>query len=472
MTTPATTPEYQDSAVERLLGHVAAQTGLVFRGYDRTRAAQLLTAQAARSGAPTLAAFAEHVAQRGASAIEELAEHLTIKETSFFRSPQQFTMLREAILPDLLARRRAEGTLRLWSAGCATGPEPYSLAMTVREALGPALHHWQVLILATDIDATALETGRRATYSTAQLRGLPEALRRRYVISESANRHHLSQEVREMVTFRPLNLNDPAAWAELPQLDIIFCRNVIIYFDATTNTALMRRFRQALRDDGTLFLGYAETLWEISDQFAPLRGHNTFAYRPAHTDAPAAPRHAPRHPPPKAARERASRPAAPPREPSQPASPAAIQQRLAAAVPTLPAAEARAAALLREARGLADRGDTLGAAQRCDEAVTLDPLLWQAYFLGGLLALAREAWPNASLAFSRLTYLRPQDPLAHYYLAVVKQHLGETQRATVSYRHALALMAPLAADQPLDEISVGLLRHLCTSALTALGQPE
>ena len=491
------------------MAHIHAHTGLVFSERDRARVQRAIVERMQSKRLPTIQLYAE-VLQTDGTELTELVRRLTIKETSFFRHVQQFAAFREHALPELLASRSATCELNVWSAGCSTGAEPYSLAMVLRDVLGPALLHWRVRLWATDIDMEALAVARRAVYSAHQLRGLPEDLRQRYTIAQGSD-FRLSDELRKMVTFEAFNLNAPEAWGCATRMDVIFCRNVIIYFDQETNRALMERFHHTLADDGYLFLGHSETLWEISDHFAPLHTHDTFIYQPKrhavpkaekahrkgrvrqrHTDvvdARTTYRKGPEHR--STPDVRAKRPLHAPNEPvpilpqvesevpnaRRPATLATVKEAveqgqneyaLELLQPYL--GDHCAEAHLLAGRALANRGANNEAAHQCDRAVQADPLCSEAYCLGGLLALTANNLAGASLAFERLVYLCPEQPLAHYYLGQVYQRQRHGERAALCYRNALHLIAQRASDEMLGEMSVGMLRLACQQGMG--GQEE
>jgi chemotaxis protein methyltransferase CheR len=192
--------------------------------------------------------------------VERLINALTISETHFFRDDSQFEALRKHVLPQIIERRRPLRTLRIWSAGCASGEEPYSIAILLRELL-PDVDEWAITILGTDLNTEALARARRATYGNWAFREeRAKQLRPRY-FRKRDNRYELIPEVRRMVTFAQLNLAAdvyPAYETNTTFLDLILCRNVTIYFTAETTQHIVERFYDALTDGGWLVVGHSE----------------------------------------------------------------------------------------------------------------------------------------------------------------------------------------------------------------------
>lgn len=193
---------------------------------------------------------------------------ITTNLTSFFREPHHFDYLRKTLLPALLQSKAGSRKLRIWSAGCSTGPEPYSIAMVVRETVPD---DWDVKILATDLDTNVLQTGANGVYAEEQVTGVPKAMMKRWFLKGKdgmAGKVRARQELRDMISFRQLNLLKE--WPLKGPFDILFCRNVIIYFDKPTQKVLMNRYADMLAANGHLFIGHSETLYRVSDRYESL----------------------------------------------------------------------------------------------------------------------------------------------------------------------------------------------------------
>ena len=205
-----------------------------------------------------------------------VVEALAISETSWFRDAHVWVELRQTILPGLLERRKATRSLSLWSAACATGQEPYSLAMILHE-LGDRLSGWQVRTLATDFSQGILKRAQAASYSQLEMnRGLPASQLVRH-FRKMPDAWELRSEVRGRVEFRELNLVH--GWPELPPMDLVLLRNVLIYFEPELRRRVLRQLARLLRPDGVLVLGAGETTLTLDDSFEAVPLARTVVYR-------------------------------------------------------------------------------------------------------------------------------------------------------------------------------------------------
>ncbi len=208
--------------------------------------------------------------------LSELVEAMTINETFFFRDGHPFDALRQTVLPELIRLRSSARYLNIWSAACSSGQEAYSIAIMLCHDF-PTLAGWNVRLIASDISTAMLERARRGRYSELEVaRGLTPELRHRY-FKHHKDGWHIRDELRRMVEFRPINLSGP--WPELPPLDLILLRNVLIYFDVPTRQEILRKVRRVLQPDGYLLLGGAETTHNLDDAFAPVSIGSSSLYR-------------------------------------------------------------------------------------------------------------------------------------------------------------------------------------------------
>lgn len=195
---------------------------------------------------------------------QRVVQAMTTNETSWFRDLHPFEALRTTVIPDLIERRRAERSLTIWSAACSTGQEPYSVAMVLLDSF-PELASWRVRILATDLSEAAVERGRIGAYSELESnRGLSEAQRAAH-FERDGLAWRAGQRLRSLVEFKVMNLIQP--WPQLPAMDVVLLRNVMIYFDLETKRRLLERVGRVLRPDGYLFLGNAESTMNVDDRY-------------------------------------------------------------------------------------------------------------------------------------------------------------------------------------------------------------
>jgi chemotaxis protein methyltransferase CheR len=227
---------------------------------------------ARRSGLDSVSHFVEKARRtRDETMLKQIIDAMTTNETLFFRDSWPFERLRKSLLPEIMAMTKTSRRIRIWSAACSSGQEPYSLAMTMAE-MGTALAGWKIEIVATDICDAMLARAQEGRYSLFEVsRGLPEPMLKKY-FQPDGNGFRVKDNLREMIEFRHYNLlEDPSAGGIGP-IDIIFCRNVLIYFDEATRKRVFTGLSKVLRPWGYLCLGGAETVVGISDAFRVLPG--------------------------------------------------------------------------------------------------------------------------------------------------------------------------------------------------------
>ena len=411
--------------------------------------------------------------------LARLAELVLNHETFFFRNRPQMRALREALLPEIDRRKPAGQAIRIWSAGCATGEEAYSLAILAHETLGGRPR--PVEILATDLSEPALARARAGVYSGRALANVAPEMLMRYFRPEGAA-YAVRDEVRRLVRFERLNLLEPFPEATRG-VDIIFCQNVMIYFQLETCRRLLERFYECLDDDGLLFLGFSETLWNVFDRFRPREVAGAYVYTKS---AP---------PPP------APRPAATPRPVVRPA--ASVPHRAPVTLESTTAAAAGGAALLAEAERLlhagrpdealetlrrippqspaalramalaarlhADRGDLELALAESRRVLEIDPLCDDAHVLIGAIYGRQGQWAAATQQFERARYLNPSSPLISFQLAGAYREAGARERALREYRNTLRKLEPYPPDALLDGVAAGWLSETCRRQIDELG---
>jgi chemotaxis protein methyltransferase CheR len=212
---------------------------------------------------------------------EELAvlvDNLTTNETYFFRESAQLNAFSQEILPELRSTLADRKTLRIWSAGCSTGEEPYTIAMLLLES-GDWWRTWQIEIMGSDINQRVLHTARKGVYKNGSLRATPPEMTKKYFLEEEKGNYRIIDRVRELVSFNYVNLLDPFKTSLIRDMDIIFCRNVIIYFDREAKKKVIESYYEKLRAGGYLLLGHSESLINISNSFVLRTLKNDMVYQ-------------------------------------------------------------------------------------------------------------------------------------------------------------------------------------------------
>jgi len=207
---------------------------------------------------------------------DQVVEAMTTNETSFFRDIHPFEALKRDVVPALIEKRKAVRTLSIWCAAASSGQEPYSIAMSIADGF-PELAGWKVRIVATDLATSVLERAKQGRYSQLEVnRGLPAAMLSKHFERDGTD-WRVSAKLRSMIEFRPLNLIAP--WPAFPSLDIVFIRNVMIYFDLPTKRDILRRTAKLMHSDGVLFLGSAETTLNVAVEFERVQSGKASWYK-------------------------------------------------------------------------------------------------------------------------------------------------------------------------------------------------
>lgn len=204
----------------------------------------------------------------GAQEFGRLIQEITINETSFFRNASQFKAMVNLMIPEIMNNKKKQGEnrLRIWSAGCSSGEETYTIALFLTEKYGEKLGKWQVEILGTDIDPAVIETAKTGVYAEYRLRNVPTDIRNRFFTSTRSG-FAVTEDIKRMVGFRVSNLNDNRDMIMMRNFDIIFCRNVLIYFNAASKKRVVENFYKSLLPHGFLILGHSESLFGVTKNF-------------------------------------------------------------------------------------------------------------------------------------------------------------------------------------------------------------
>ncbi|MEX0842408.1 MAG: protein-glutamate O-methyltransferase CheR [Xanthobacteraceae bacterium] len=258
------TPQDYDFLCRLLKG----RSGLVLGGDKHYLVESRLLPVARRTGVANLAELIQKLRDgKSETLMVEVVEAMATNESLFFRDTVPFDLFRNTILPNLLAARANEKRIRIWCAAASTGQEPYSLAMILKE-MGKQLEGWRTEILATDFSHEVLKKAQAGLYNQFEVqRGLPIQMLIKY-FTQIGEMWQIAPEIRSMVQFRPFNLLHDCT--PLGRFDVVFCRNVLIYFDQKTKIEVLERIAQVMEPDGYLVLGAAETVVGLTDRFKPI----------------------------------------------------------------------------------------------------------------------------------------------------------------------------------------------------------
>jgi chemotaxis protein methyltransferase CheR len=399
-------------------------------------------------------------------ALRTLIEGLTINETHFFRNEPQFRVLRSQILPDLIKERASAKKLRIWSAACSSGEEPYSVAMSLRTLI-PDVDDWNLYILGTDIDRSILDKAGRATYGEWSFRQVPEEFDGFF--EQNGGTRTVVPEARNMVQFYQQNLVDVNSWIgdkiRFGKMDVIFCRNVLIYFDEETTQRIIDALYECLNPGGWLIVGHADPSQDRFQKFATHTFPQTIIYqRPNDGIEPGL--------------VAAISPKAQPkviladiqelakRDPNQ-----AIERLLAVAGEPDPASQRT----IMLARLLASRRRLPEAHDQAVKAVQLASLSPEAYYVQGTILREMGRADQALDVFRRAVFLDKNFVLAKVQLAECLSDLGQHDRA----RRELQYAAEMIEGQPAagvvygdPEITIGRLREMIGSRLRLLSSND
>ncbi|MCX4187391.1 CheR family methyltransferase [Methylophaga sp. OBS4] len=271
--------EFSERHFNRLRAFVTAQTGIVLSDAKKDMVYGRLSKRIRKQFAGSFDAFCDAIDAGNNEEHEFLINAITTNLTAFFREKHHFDYLKHKVIPDLLRHNQASKKIRIWSAGCSTGEEPYSIAICLREAV-PDLEDWDIKILATDLDANVVAHGKQGIYAAERISALPEAMSKkwfRHGTGQNKGLVKVRQSLKQLVTFKQLNLLH--SWPMKGCFDIIFCRNVVIYFDKQTQARLFRRYADILVPNGYLFIGHSESLYKVTDRFISL-GHTIYRQLP------------------------------------------------------------------------------------------------------------------------------------------------------------------------------------------------
>jgi len=342
----------------------------------------------------------------GENEFRELLTLLTINETSFFRNPEQFDVLKKSVLTELI-EKNTDRNIKIWSAGCSTGEEPYSIAITLLETINnPDL--WNIELLGTDVDKSALSLAKEGVYRKKSLRITPKEYIDKYFIPENGG-FIIGDKVKKMVNFDYFNLTDEMYPAPLKgKWDIIFCRNVLIYFNQENVSKTIKKFSESLNENGYFFPGYSEILSTYESYFKPVRFGGIYVYR------------------------KKVKQAEPEAEQKKETGRLEISARLKKE-------KEKAETLYKKAVEYFIREEFEQSLDSVEKSLELDSMNPGAHLIKGRIYFERSLYEKAQMSCREAAYLNPFMPEAHYMLGLTFAKLGKTDEALNELRTAVSL---------------------------------
>ena len=467
---------------EALCRHIRGRTGIVIQDHQLENLRATVGEICDKFGYASCEEFLDSLQQcdQYVAELEWLISRITVGETYFFRDQSQMDYLRQIWLPEVINRKRENGekTLRIWSAGCSSGQELYSIAIMLHEAL-PDPESWTLHLLGTDINTDGLSRAIRGEYGEWSFRATNEDIRRQYFIQKGDNQYKIRPQFRGMVKFSFLNLADdsyPSIMTETHAMDLILCRNVFIYFDGSMTINVLKKFTNCLVPEGRLLLGASDMMPTSVDGLEFSEWGGMFYYRRASEKYPPLP---------------LIKAFWKPQTTTLPATPSAPQPAViereekslpATAVPEPESIDARIRELLREerwneaigaitqymnihgetsamlqhrAKALSNRGESLQAVQLCQRSIELDPLNHHTYLIMALALLELNRMQEAESALRKVIYLNRDFIEAHFHLALLQLRLGKVKSGLKSLENALSVAEQVDPERELHH-AVGM----------------
>jgi chemotaxis protein methyltransferase CheR len=411
--------------------------------------------------------------------IRELLDLITIGETYFFRNRAQFNVLMKFVLPEIIQRKMntQNKCIRIWSAGCSRGDEPYSIAMAIMEVM-PSLNEWRISILGTDINRNGLACAKEGIYDEKDIAHLPKEYLYKYFKVQGST-YLLHSDVRRLVQFEYHNLvKDPLIDESMQNIDLIFCRNVTIYFNGKTTQQVIENFYNCLAEEGYLFLGHTETLWQIPNKFERVEFPQTFIYKKSVTPV----------------REEAVKPfmAIPEMNIEELISTKEIgtEKSLSLQEPkselgekpkvplsstddTIARDKNQILTYLTHATVLANEAKYKEATDILTKVTEADNLNVEAYYLLGVLFYKSGDLKEAESQFRKVLYVTPDSVLAYFNLGNIYLYQSQFNEAAREFRNAIRMLEKRPKDEQIrfcEDFTVEFLLRACRNNLLEISK--
>lgn len=438
---------------------IAWRTGLQMRQEDKDKWRALINSRLRSVRLPSLGEYYQLLISdsvESKSEWRELLGILTTGESYFYRDKGQFSLLKNLILSDIIERRQKDRTLRIWSAGCSTGEEAYSIAILINEML-PQLKGWDILILGTDINEKAIEKARQGIYTQWSFRTTDPDLRKRY-FKRRYDAWEIDQGIRKMVKFRPGNLMEdrfPDSASGIHDMDLILCRNVFIYFNGVSVAVVLEKFTETLNDGGYLVTGHGELYGQSLGRLQAKMFPESVVYQKTSVECEVRSAELKedeklRNYEVKEAKFAASQPEIP-KLPTPPA-------KLPTPAPQLPTPESQFKDSLLSARKYADSGQYDKAVAECRKALDIDNTAVKPYFLLAHISEMQGGNEAAKDLLKRIIYLSPDFIPVYLELGALYERENDAERAKKMRSTAIELLKALphsSVVEPYEGVTAG-----------------
>jgi chemotaxis protein methyltransferase CheR len=430
-----TNPLIHDPGFTALKNHLIESTGLAYYSDKDNDLATRISARLSELKLKDCRSYLSLLTNNEDGGTERhlLISQLTIGETYFFRHTEQFDAIRDLVLPEVLDRNRDCRTLRIWSAGCSIGAEPYSLAILLKDVFAERLVDWDVRILGTDINQTFLARAARGEFDENALRSTSDEFRQRW-FSRQGKFWHVNPALKEWVSFQHHNLVEhpyPSIVHGITALDLIVCRNVMIYFDWNHIREIIGKFHECLVPGGWLAVGHAESNTEVFQDYQTVDAPGATLYRkkgdPLSTSS--------------------IQPVLLPAEWTPPSLPAVPDNLPGTADRSVDKPVLTGLARIRQ---FAEEGKWIEASRCCDESIQTDRLNPSLYFYQALIVEQLGHYSESERALRRALYLDRNFVLAHYHLALLLRRAGNIEGALQSLNNVRDLLSRMDQQQIAD----------------------
>ncbi len=461
------THKFQPEQLVFIANQIKERYGLDYTGdklKDLERKIQSLLQNTAQSDV-----YFHYLVSGNFNCIPNFINELTIPETYFLRNRNLFEALQHVILPELIKRKKYTHQINIWSAGCSSGEEPYSVAILLTELLG-ANHHWQIKIIATDVNPEILKKAKKAVYTEWSFRGTPSWLKEKYFSEVLPGKFQLKAEVRQMVTFKMHNLVDgpypPVSGVQ--RFDLIFCRNVLIYMPKATVIEILTKFYAILDDDGYLITGPSEFPSLKLKKYKPKTVRGTILYQKAKPE--------PSNP---ISETRLKKNIDSPRKAGKKVRLLSAKDVIPQRNESAPVESPKSSEIqnkhdnllndeLTQIRRLADKG-LLGEARKlCEEYVEKYPFAKRGYFYLGNIYLEMGDLAKAEENFKRALYFDPNYAMAHFNLGTIYLMQGKSEQAQKTFKNVLGILQKMEPSASVPDSDGLVVSQLASMAQTII----